>query len=275
MTTSSAPLASKDAMALEGREPTRIRSVERAARLLITVAALPEAERTARGIAHRLGTSLGTTYHLLNTLVDAKLLTRDGQRQYHLGFGIGALGDAYQRQMMPPCELVAPLRWLVGRTGESAYLSAWRHGEIEILAQVAGTHAVGVMGLSPGFHGVAHARASGKVLLAHATTAEREAYLASRPLERLTPATITERSRLLGELEEVAARGYALDEEEYCEGVGGISVPVLECGLVVGAYTITAPIERHRERLERYLDDLRAAARAAVALDQAVEAVAG
>lgn len=262
--TASATAVPPAAVGEGGREPTRIRSVERAARLLIVLAALPEGERTVRGIATRLGTSLGTTYHLLNTLVDAKLLSRDRQRQYHLGFGIGALGEAYQRQVAPPCELVAPVRRLVERTGETAYLSAWRHGEIEILAQVAGTHAVGVMGLQPGFHGVAHARASGKVLLAFATAGEREAYLASRPLERLTPATITDEGRLLAELRQVADQGFALDEEEYCEGVGGISVPIVESGLVVGAYAITSPIERHRERLGRYLDDLRSAARAAL-----------
>lgn len=254
-------------------EPTRIRSVERAARLLGIVASLPEPDRTARGIAGELGTSLGTTYHLLNTLVDAKLLSRDGQRQYHLGVGIGALGDAYQRQTMPPNELVAPMRWLVGRTAETAYLSGWRYGEIEILAQVAGTHAVGVRGLRPGFHGVAHARASGKVLLAYAPVDEREAYLCSHPLEALTPATITDRSRLADELDQVAGRGFALDEEEYCAGVGGISVPILEGGFVVGAYTITAPIERHRERLGDYLDDLLAAAR--VAVDRTAEPVPG
>lgn len=251
--------------AVAEREPTRIRSVERAARVLSVVASLPESRRTAKHLAASLGTPLGTTYHLLSTLVDAKLLTRDDQRRYHLGFGIGVLGDAYYRQTKPPSELLAPLEWLVERTGESAYLSAWRSGELEILAQVAGTRAVGVTaGLEPGFHGVAHARASGKVLLAFAPAEERERYLAIHPLEAVTPATITDRARLLAEIEAVADAGYAVDEEEFCEGVGCLSVPVRDDGLLVAAYTVSAPIERYRAFRCRYLDDLQAAAHAAV-----------
>lgn len=246
------------------RLPTRIRSVERAARLLTIVATAPESRRKVKDLSRQLGTSLGTTYHLLNTLVDAKLLTRDQGHQYHLGYGVGILASGYFRQTMPPSELTAPLKSVVEKTGESAYLSAWRHGELEVLCHLAGTRAVRVMDLKPGFHGVAHARASGKVLLAFAPAEERERYLATHPLEPITPHTITDISRLLTEIESVRARGYAIDDEEFSEGVGCIAVPIVDRSLLVGAYTVSAPIERSRQLMSEYLECLRRAADAVV-----------
>lgn len=241
--------------------PTRVQSVERAARLLMIIASAPEHERTVKHLVGKMGTSVPTMYHLLNTLVDARLLTRDRRRQYHLGVAVSHLAESYYRQSQPPLELVEPLRMITEATGESAYLSGWRHGGLEILAESSGTHAVRVMDLKPGFHRAAHARASGKVLLAFATVEERERYLAIHPLDRLTDKTITQPQDLLAELEGICSAGYAREEEEFCDGVACLSVPIIDDGFLVGAYTVSAPIERYRMFKEAYLKELIMAAK--------------
>lgn len=247
---------------------TRLQSVARAARLLSIVASAPEHDRTVKELATRLGVSTGTTYHLLNTLVDAKLLTRDRHRQYHLGLAVGRLAAAYYRQTQAPLELTAPLAEVVESTGESAYLSAWRYGELEILAHLPGTHAVRVMDLKEGFHGAAHARASGKVLLALTWEEERVHYLNSHRLIALTAQTITDRDSFDAELAAVANQGYGTDEEEFSPGVSCVSVPVLHDKALVGAYTLSAPVERYKLRKEEYLSRLKQAAEdAARAMD--------
>lgn len=248
-----------------GSRPTRVQSVERAAQVLVAIASMPENERTVKGLVKALGTTVPTMYHLLNTLVDVKLLTRDERRRYHLGVTVGHLAAAYYSQQRVSEELIAPLRGLTESTGESAYLSGWRDGDLEIFAQLAGTRAVRVMDLGPGYHGGAHARASGKVLLAFASPEQRQRYVSRHPLNKLTPRTITDPAAFARELERVATRGFASEEEEFCEGVACLSVPITEGPFLLGAYTISAPIERYRQLGDEYLSHLRIAARMAVA----------
>ncbi len=245
---------------VSGSAPTRVQSVERAARLLHMIASTPEDERTVKNFADRMRTSVPTMYHLVNTLVDARLLTRDRSRRYHLGIEVGVLANAYFRQTHPPEELIEPLAMIIHETGESAYLGGWVNGELEVLAEMAGTRAVRVMDLKPGFHGSAHARAAGKVLLAFSDQADQARYLSAHPLDALTPHTITDPADLLAELTEIKRRGYASEEEEFMEGVACCAVPILAGELPVGAYTLAAPVERYRTSRRQYLEVLKAAA---------------
>lgn len=239
--------------------PTRIQSVTRAARLLMLIATLPEPERSVRRLADELGTSVPTVYHLLNTLTDAELLVRDEHKRYRLGLAMEVLSLAYAQQTVPPPELLAPLRWIIDTTGESAYLTAWRGGDPVVLARLSGTHAVQVTNLRPGYGDAVNARASGKVLLANASRDDRERYLAVHPLTAVTERTITDPDLFTRELERVAADGYATEEEEFSPGVACVSVPVHLGGRLVGSYTISAPVDRYRRNRDEFLACLREA----------------
>jgi IclR family acetate operon transcriptional repressor len=243
----------------DGTRRTLIRSVSRAARLLMLIATTPEQERSVTRMAQELGTSVPTVYHLLNTLVDAKLLARDERKQYRFGMAIEVLSLAYAQQTAPPPELVGPLRWISETTGESAYLSAWRNSKPVVLAHQCGTHAVQVTNLRPGYRGAANARASGKVLLAFAEPADRERYLAVHPLERVTERTIVGPEEFARELRKVAEQGYATDVEEFCLGVACVSIPIRSHGVLMASYTISAPVERYHQQGARYLACLRKA----------------
>jgi DNA-binding IclR family transcriptional regulator len=228
------------------RLPTRIRSISRAFDVLLYVATEPEERRTATLIAQALGMSVPTTYHVLNTLLDERVLAKDAQRRYHLGSTVGALAQAFHQQNTPPEQLMAPLRWLAQETGESTYLSGWRHGEVVVLASLEGRHAVRVHELQQGFGGAAHARASGKLLLAHAEPAQVDAFLSAHPLQAITSRTVTSKDALLAEFVRIRRRGYALDEEEFKEGVACVAAPAYDRGVLVGVYTVSAPVGRYR-----------------------------
>jgi DNA-binding IclR family transcriptional regulator len=238
--------------------------VAKAGRVLMLVASLPEETRTAMGIAQSLGLSLPTAYHLLNTLVDSHLLVRDERKRYHLDVGVDTLAHGYDRQAQPPRQLLAPLEEVGKQTGENVYLSGWRLGELQVLAQLEGTRAVRVASQLTGFRGNAHARASGKVLLAYSPQPVRQDYAPDRDLTAWTAATITNPVRLAEELREVRDRGYAVDEEEFTIGVGCVAVPLISGETLIGAYTVSAPVERYRSNWGQYLDVLRSAAALAV-----------
>jgi IclR family transcriptional regulator, acetate operon repressor len=232
---------------------TVIRSVSRASRILVHLGEQQES-RSAKEIAAALGLALPTAYHLLGTLVGEGLLTKDSGRGYQLGPALAAITNAYMRQFTPPDYLVGPLRQLADASGETAYVGCWRQNRLAVLAFIEGKNAVRVSGTHIGFVGNGHARASGKVLLAFAPDSLREAYLLENPLVGVTPRTIVEPSELRLELERSHLLGFAVDEEEFREGVACVAAPLLESGFPVAAYSISAPVERFRRRRQEFID---------------------
>lgn len=247
------------------RDGTRIRSVTRAAELLLLIASLPEHERSVARLASALNTSVPTVYHLLNTLVDAKMLARDERKQYRLGFAFELLAAAYTRESTLPPELLRPLKWIVDATGESGYFAAWRQGRPAVLAHLGGSHAVQVTNALPDYLAPPNARASGKLLLAFGSQAQRDSYLATNPLKQMTPKTITDPETFAIELQVTREKGFAVEIEEFAAGVACVSVPIWSRSLLVGAYTIAAPVERYRQNMDQYLACLREAAKLAEA----------
>ena len=241
-----------------GKSTTRIRSVARAAKALRLVA---EREgRTAAEIASVLACPRPTCYHLLNTLEAEGLLSKDPRRRYHLGPLVGALSDALIRELALPEHVVTALYRLAETTGETAHASGWHNGEVAVLASIEGTHAIRVAGLHRGFTGCANARSAGKLLLALATPAVRNAYLRTHPLEALTRHTIVQPDTLLAELARIREVGYALDKEEFRDGVACVSAAVIENGLPSAVITVSAPVDRFLDRQDELIEAVVAAA---------------
>lgn len=232
---------------------TTIRSVARASRILVQLGEQPDG-RTAKEVAVALALPLPTTYHLLGTLVAEGFVVKDSRRRYRLGPALGTIADSYVRQFSPPEYLIGPLHRLADETGETVYVVTWRHDRIVVLASVEGGSAVRVSGANLGFVESAHARASGKLLLAFASEEVRTAYLALNPLVPVTPRTIVQPEEFELELERIRLRGYAVDEEEFREGVSCVAAPVMESGHAVSAYSVSAPAERFGRRRAELID---------------------
>lgn len=236
------------------REP-RVQSVAKAASILFAVA------RSANGlkaleIAAQLGLARQATYHLLHTLVTLGMLTKGTENRYVLGLRIGALVEAFSRHLAPPERLLPYVRLVAQETGETAYASGWWDGEITALAVARGRNAIQTAEVALGSYHDAHARATGKMLLALADPAARDRYLESHALNRRTRYTITDIDALRAELEAVGKRGYAFDQEEYAEGVCCLAVPVSN-GTVPYAVGISAPSNRFATEKNRYLATIR------------------
>lgn len=71
-----------------------------------------------------------------------------------------------------------------------------------------------------------HALASGKVILAEFADERIERFIEQKGLAPHAKNTITDREALFAELEAVRERGYALNDEEYMDGLFGVAVPV-------------------------------------------------
>lgn len=234
---------------------TRIQSVARASQLLLWIAQQPHGA-TAKEISASQALALPTAYHLVNTLVDQGLLAKDVHRRYVLGRSTAILAQAYLRGRSVSEALLAGLRDLAARTGETVYLADWGEHDIRVLASVEGNKMVRVAEVASGPYDHGHARANGKVLLAYAWPETREVYLRTHPPVRLTPSTICDPAALDAELEAIRARGYAVDEEEYAVGVSCLAAPLLRDGQIVAALGVSVPTDRFREHRKALLATL-------------------
>jgi DNA-binding IclR family transcriptional regulator len=223
--------------------------VARAASILRRVA-LERNGSTAKEIAAGAGLPLPTAYHLLATLTDEGLLAKD-DRRYRLGPGVGVLAEAFRAHVSAPATLMEHVRDLAEVTGDTAYLSAWRDNDALVLSIADGHRAVRVAGLHPGYSGGAHVRASGKVLLAFGPPGTLAAYLRTHDLQGRAP------DALEAELQLVRGRGYALDEEQFADGVACIAAPVADGGMAIG---ISTPAQRFREQRRELIEAVRAVA---------------
>jgi DNA-binding IclR family transcriptional regulator len=211
---------------------------------------------TPKELAQEIDTPLPTTYHLLKTLVDLGALVKLEREGYRLGPAIGTLSDSYLEQGEPLRILEPAVRDLAKITGETTYMTAWRSGKIEVVVTVSSSRPVRVAPLGHGSQSYAHARASGKVMLAFARPSLREEYLYNNPLEKITPVTIDNSEILEGELKEIVKRGYATDLEEYAPDVSCLSVPVLASGHLIAALTVSAPTIRFKTEFDTLLSQI-------------------
>ena len=78
---------------------------------------------------------------------------------------------------------------------------------------------------TPGSSFPLHAGAASKLLLAGLSPAEREAILPEN-LERFTAQTITDKNILSAHLADITVQGYAVDGEEFLEGLIAVAVPI-------------------------------------------------
>jgi len=238
----------------KGREP-RVQSVAKAAKILLAIAQSADGLR-AVDVSERLDLPRQATYHLIHTLVTLGLLTRAADQKYVLGLKVGVLAEAFPRHLAPPERLSPYLRTIAYATGETCYASGWWEGEITNLAVVRGRNTNQSTEVPHGLTADAHARASGKLLLAMADEPIRERYLMSHPLNRRTQNTITELDMLMSEFERIRTDGYAIDNEEYMPGLCCLAMPI-EDGSMPYAICLSAPRDQFVHSLDFFLKTMR------------------
>jgi DNA-binding IclR family transcriptional regulator len=242
----------------EDRKP-RIQTAERTVAVLLAIARSP-AGMKAREIGDELGLPRQVIYHLLHTLLGTGIVRKTMQNRYGLGLAAAPIAEGFRRQLAPP-EIVAPrVRAAVAATGETAYASGWVDGNIVVLATARGRSAVQAAEVPHGFSGFAHARATGKLLLALADPATRNAHLRPVMLVPVTDHTNTDPEALAEQLRRIAEQRYAVDEEEFSLGLCCLAVPFdgFDGQVALG---ISVPAERFHANFDAYLEALRRIAR--------------
>src|SRR5207247_1520204 len=175
---------------------------------------------------------------ILGTLVREGFVRQDPPTgRFHLSWRLLAMAFGHAERVGMPAICVPILQALADETDELVQLAVVEDGEVLFVAKAEGPGQQIRMLPLIGLVAPAHATASGKVWLAHLPEAEALAVLARQGLRRLTPRTITSRGKLLAQLREARARGYAIVDEELVQGGRAAAAPIVAGGRMVGAVT--------------------------------------
>jgi DNA-binding IclR family transcriptional regulator len=227
----------------DGALPGRVQSVDRALRLLAGVAAAAPRGETVAELAALCDINRATAWRLLGTLEAHRLVERNpSTNRYQIGFALirmsAAAGyDGLVRRTRPILERVS------AQTGETADLAvAGRHG-VTYVGEVAPPSVLAVNWLAREVP--LHATSTGKALLAWLPPEEALGLLQT-PLRGFTDTTVTDPDRLLAELSETRARGYAQCAGELEPTLYGVSAPVLDAAgsRPLALFSIWGPVNR-------------------------------
>ncbi|MDO4683853.1 MAG: IclR family transcriptional regulator [Lautropia sp.] len=186
-----------------------------------------------------------TINRIIANLVRLGLLKRDvRQRQLVegdrlLALALNVLSGAAQRG--PRHQI---LRELASKMHETCNVGTIVAGQVRYVDRVESAWPLSLR-LEPGSAVPLHCTAIGKLLLGHMPAPQRDRYLNTASLEPFTASTIIDVDRLRAELDQIARQGYALDREEYLDGVVGLAVPIPGKGeYPVLALAVAAPRAR-------------------------------
>src|SRR5438128_2044202 len=212
-----------------------------------------------RDLSEASNLPVGTVHRLLGVLVARGYVRQNpATRRYTIGFIALDLAERIRRRDGLAQQAGPFLRELVRLTGESANLAVLDGSQAVYLAQVAPPRMVRMF-TEVGNRVPLYASGTGKVLLAHLPTDQREALLAQLELNQFTPLTITDREHLRIELDRICQQGYARDNGEIEEGVQCAALPVRDsAGRVVAALSVSGPSSRlTRERVDMWLPQMK------------------
>jgi DNA-binding IclR family transcriptional regulator len=223
-----------------------VQSVDRAVSVMEILAQRGEAGVSE--VAAEIDVHKSTAFRLLGALEARGLVEQTAERgKYRLGFGIVRLAGAVTgrlditQQGRPVCERLSE------EIGETVNIAVLQEHYAVNLCQVHGPGAVGthnwVGQLTP-----VHATSSGKILLAHLSAKQRRAALAVSGTQKLTPHTVTVRTKLEATLDEARERGYTVTLEELEIGLHAMAAPIRSRdGKVIAALSASGPAYRFTE----------------------------
>ncbi len=220
-----------------------IKSLDRAMEVFEHLSNTPGATLTT--LATDLSQSPATVYRILVTLERRGLVEFDPAAQHwYIGARAFVIGARYMHRTSLVDRARPILRRLMEVTGETANLGVARDASVLFVSQVETLASIRAF-FPPGTLSPMHASGIGKALLAQMTDDRLSRLIATAPLDRFTPRTLTAPGGLRADLEATRDRGYSIDDEEKNEGMRCIAAPVFDLtGEAVAGISVSGPVSR-------------------------------
>ena len=214
-------------------------------------------------LAKKLGVDKSTASRIMETLRQHDMVQLDKKtRKYRLGFRVLHLAERFRGRLCI-IDIARPILLEVSHElGQSVHLCAYNRGMVYVIDQVVSNIPYSKSAMV-GLIEPIHSSSVGKCIFAYRRPEQIDEILGDYEFTGYTVHTITDKAKLLDELDKTRKQGYAVDDEEMFIGVRCIAVPVFErSGCVRYGVGVSGPIDlMSPENMERYVKRLKTAAK--------------
>ena len=209
------------------KEPAKVKSLEKAI-LLLDLLQREGVPLSLTAIARRMDMAKSTVHTILATLRSHGYVEQSADDgAYRLGSALLQLGNSAAQQW-DAVPLARPYLQSIGRkVDQSVHLGKLDHNEVLYLDKWEPPGGVRVVA-QIGTRMPLHCSAMGKVLLAYMPEDEAAALLEDQNIAVYTPHTITDKTVLQQQLDEIVRQGYGIENGERIIGMRGVAAPIFD-----------------------------------------------
>ncbi len=225
---------------VENRVPTNLRAM-----LILEVVGNEDEPLSAADVGRLVGIPKQTAHRLCNTLVTEGYLTRDVSKgRFRPGRRAREMASSILHASVNHIARHQVLEALAAKVGETVNFVVPEDQGMSYKDRVETNWAFRIQ-LPIGSHVPFYCTASGKAFLATLSNSERRRLVHVMQLDQLTKNTLIRPDELLQELKDVAKQGYALDDQEFLEGMVAVAVPVRDGnGRYIASIAVHGPVQR-------------------------------
>ncbi len=204
-----------------------VQAVDRAL-LLLKIVADSENPISIGNLAEKSDMNRTTAWRLIGTLENHGFVERDPQTKgYQLGYAVNHLASKVTQYGSLVRRASKSMENLKEEFQETVLLSVPKQNGTLTIEQIDPENSVRLVVDYVNAFLPLHCTSNGKILLSQLPPKELDIYL-EKPLEKLTPYTITDREQLRKEINNVRERGFGTSICELDENENGISAPVYD-----------------------------------------------
>jgi len=234
----------------------KLSSLDKSLQILDILGKNPQGLRLL-ALTAKSGFPKSTIHHILSTFLPYDYVAQHPEtKKYSLGFKFLSLGKVILDNIDVRRIANPHLRQLHEECNEAVHLAILRDGKVVYIDKIDNP---GGLSLATyiGFSTDPHAAAGGKVLLSELPQDQIKKIYQNRRLKVYGKNTMTNVNKLINELSKVKKQGYAIDDEEYYEGVRCVAAPIRAGGKIIAAISITGSIfTMTMERINNELKEL-------------------
>src|SRR5579875_2468534 len=196
-----------------------------------------------------------SVHHLVRTLCEEGILTKDHRNKYRLGWKLLEWSSLVMYQQEIYDEAIPWVEELVQQFRETVHIGMFDKGEFIFTLKVASKHSTS-MPTFVGARNPAYCFSTGKVLLSYNQSFVESAI--AKGLIQRAPNTITNPEKLEKELETIRKQGFAISDNENELGLYGLAAPIRSyTGKIVAALNIVGPTSHMKGRnIDRIVQSL-------------------
>ncbi|MBP7278591.1 MAG: IclR family transcriptional regulator [Sedimentibacter sp.] len=242
------------------KDITRVQSIDRAVAILDCFSE-EKKELKLSEISERLGLNKSTVHGIISTLKYHGFISQDEETQkYKLGIRFVQFGDLVINSMNIRNAAVPVIDAVCEKIEETVHVAMLDGLDVVWIEKRECTKSIKTS-TKIGARLPAYTTADGKIIICYQNKDKIKNYLPKR-IPQYTNNTITNKSEFIKKLEEMKKNGYAIDNEEYVEGLKCVAAPIFDHdGKVRFSLSTTGPAFRmNEERIKELIVIIKEAA---------------